>query len=699
MNIKKIIRPESVAVVGASEKKGFGHWSALQLLKSGNKVRVYFVHPKREEVLGVKCYKKLADLPEVVDCIVLATPRSVTNDLLREAGELGIGGAMVYASGYSEEHTEEGIRLENEMVKIAKQYDVCLLGPNCMGILNNVDKINILGMETVKDAFERKPDVAIVSHSGGLASLFMSRPGFPVGYLVSTGNGSVVALEELMEYLIEDQTIKVVAAYIEGIKKPHVFYRALKRAAEIRKPLVLLKAGRSTIGAASAASHTGNLAGSHKAFEALFEKYGVVVVHTLEEWICMSQMLATLDGNYPKVPGLASMNTAGGFGILSAEFAEEHGVSLPKPQDATREALKQYIPSFANPSNPLDFTTELIGDTERLVGILKAFDADPDIGAITITQDIQEVPTKIVGGMIEAFIEGRARGVTKPLFFNSLTERTRNIDLRKKLEDHGVVVLPSISVAYKCLKKLMDYAQYNAIEHDLIIPPPQGPHTSAYHTLSETDSKQALLQYGIPVPAQMIARSVRDIEQVQDIRFPWALKINSPDILHKSDAGCVKLNISNREEASRAFEQILENAKMQMLDARLDGVIVQEMARSGREMIVGISNDAQLGPMLLVGMGGIFVEVFQDAAMYPVPINKKEALDLLKKLKSYKLLEGYRGEPPCDIDALLDVMVKISWYAHEHRTEIREMDINPLFIYPRGEGVCAVDALIVKFQP
>jgi len=413
----------------------------------------------------------------------------------------------------------------------------------------------------------------------------------------------------------------------------------------------------------------------------------------------MSQMLATLNGNYPQVPGLASMNTAGGFGILSAEFAEEHGVSLPRPREITRQELKKFIPSFANPSNPLDFTTELIGDTERLVGILKAFDADPDIGAITITQDILEIPTKIVNGMIEAFIEGRARGVAKPLFFNCLTERTRNVDLRKKLEDHGVVVLPSISVAYKCLRKLMDYAQYDAFEHELIVPPPNAADQSASYALSETDSKQELRRYGIPVPAQMIASSVRDIEQLQNIRFPWVLKINSPDILHKSDIGCVKLNIPNRAEAAIAFEQILANAKTHMPDARLDGVMVQEMVRPGREMIVGVSNDAQLGPMLLVGMGGIFVEVFQDAAMYPAPINKKEALDLLKKLKSYKLLEGYRGELPCDIGALVDVMVKLSQYAHEHRTEIKEMDINPLFIYPRGEGVCAVDALIVKFQP
>ena len=253
-------------------------------------------------------------------------------------------------------------------------------------------------------------------------------------------------------------------------------------------------------------------------------------------------------------------------------------------------------------------------------------------------------------------------------------------------------------VAYSCIKKIMDFAAYRPKEHYLAVPKGKtaGGRREKY-ALSEADSKKELVKYGVRVPKQMLARSCQDVSKC-DIPFPWVMKIQSPNILHKTDLGCVKLNIEDISKAEEAYNEIIANAEKGMPEAVIEGVVIQEMAKKGLEFIVGVSNDSNMGPLVLVGMGGIFTEVFKDAAMWPAPINTKEAMDMLKSLKSYKLLQGYRGSEPADTEALEDVIVKVSNYAYENEDEIKEMDVNPVIVYPKGQGVCAVDALIVKYK-
>lgn len=697
MGLNGIMRPQSVALVGASEKKGFGYWTAYNLLQSKDHLRLYFIHPTREQVLGQPCYRTISDLPEVVDCVILATRRDTVPALLEEAGKKGIHSAMVYASGFAEEHTEAGRALEEQLKDVAARYGMDVLGPNCMGIINNVDKINTLGLETAGDCFQRKPYVGVVAQSGALANIFMKRAGYPVGYQITAGNSAVLAVEDFLEYLVEDDAIRVIAMYLEGIKKPEVFYRALKKAALARKPIVALKVGRSALGATSASSHTGNLAGSHRAFEAVFQKYGVLSVDTMEQLLSLSQALAAIHGNLPRSSGLASCNLSGGANILSADCAERYGLELPKLQPETLSELARYIPSYATPANPLDATTDLFGQTERIVGVLKALDSDPNVGAVTITQDIAAQATEIVRGMVEAVVEGRRRGVRKPVFFNCITEMDRSLEIRALLEENGVGLLPSMPEAYRCLRALMDFAAYDPAAHELeTLPAPAlGKGCAA---LSESGSKQALRACGVPVPGERLAVTEDDLAGI-DIPFPWAMKIQSPDILHKTDLGCVRLGVTGLEQACTAFREILVNAERGMPEARVEGVVVQEMAKPGLEFIVGVSNDPQLGPMVLAGMGGVFTELFQDAAMLPAPVNRDEALSMLHALKAWKLLQGYRGAPAADVEALADAIVKISRYARDNRDRLREMDVNPIFVYPVGEGVCAADALVVRAVP
>lgn len=694
MGLEGLMRPRSVALVGASEKKGFGYWTAYNLLQSRDRLRIYFIHPTRDRVLGQPCYRSVSQLPEVVDCVILATRRDTVPALLEEAGEKGVGSAMVYASGFAEEHTELGRALEEQVKAIAARYGMNVLGPNCMGMINNVDQINTLGLETAKDCFQRKPYVGVVAQSGALANIFMKRAGYPVGYQITAGNSAVLAVEDFLEYMVEDDTIRVIAMYLEGIKKPEVFYRALKKAALARKPIVALKVGRSALGAASASSHTGNLAGSHRAFEAVFEKYGVLSVDTMEQLLSLSQALAAIHGNLPRSSGLASCNLSGGANILSADCAERYGLELPKLQPETLTELARHIPSYATPANPLDATTDLFGQTDRIVGVLKALDADPGVGAITITQDIAAQATEIVRGMVEAVVESRRRGVRKPMFFNCITEMDRSLEVRALLEENGVGLLPSMPEAYQCLRSLMDFAVYDPAAHELETPPAPGL-GEGRAALSESESKRALRSCGVPVPEERLAVEEDDLAGIE-IPFPWAMKIQSPDILHKTDLGCVRLKVSDLEQARTAFREILANAKAGMPAARIEGVVVQEMAKPGLEFIVGVSNDPQLGPMVLAGMGGVFTELFQDAAMLPAPVNRGEALSMLRSLKAWKLLQGYRGGAAADVSALAEAIVNLSRYAHENRDSLREMDVNPIFVYPEGEGVCAADALIVR---
>lgn len=694
MGLEGLMRPRSVALVGASEKKGFGYWTAYNLLQSRDRLRIYFIHPTRAQVLGQPCYRSVSQLPEVVDCVILATRRDTVPALLEEAGEKGVGSAMVYASGFAEEHTETGRALEEQVKAIAARYGMNVLGPNCMGMINNVDQINTLGLETAKDCFQRKPYVGVVAQSGALANIFMKRAGYPVGYQITAGNSAVLAVEDFLEYMVEDDTIRVIAMYLEGIKKPEVFYRALKKAALARKPIVALKVGRSALGAASASSHTGNLAGSHRAFEAVFKKYGVLSVDTMEQLLSLSQALAAIHGNLPRGSGLASCNLSGGANILSADCAERYGLELPKLQPETLAELARHIPSYATPANPLDATTDLFGQTDRVVGVLKALDADPGVGAITITQDIAAQATEIVRGMVEAVVESRKRGVRKPMFFNCITEMDRSLEVRALLEENGVGLLPSMPEAYQCLRSLMDFAVYDPAAHELETPPAPGL-GEGRTALSESESKRALRSCGVPVPEERLAVEEDDLAGIE-IPFPWAMKIQSPDILHKTDLGCVRLKVPDLERARTAFREILDNAKSGMPAARIEGVVVQEMAKPGLEFIVGVSNDPQLGPMVLAGMGGVFTELFQDAAMLPAPVNQGEALAMLRSLKAWKLLQGYRGGAAADINALAETIVNISRYAHENRDSLREMDVNPIFVYPEGEGVCAADALIVR---
>lgn len=697
MNLNKLLKPTSVAVIGASEKEGFGGDVCRNILSYvEDRSHVYFIHPKRDSVFGVPCYKSISDVPENVDLMVICTSQKTVIPLLQEGAKKGVGGAVVFASGYGEVGTAEGKQNEAELIAAAKELDIAVMGPNCAGFVNYIDNVQAFAFISAKR--DRKGSVGVVSQSGQLCLSMMDDPGMRFSYNISAGNGKIVQMEDYMDFLVDDEDTKVVSIYIEGVKNADKFAAVLKKAAEKRKPVVILKAGRSAKGGAIAASHTGSLSGSDASFDAVLKKFGAIRVDDLEELIAMSLMLSTMK-RMPEKATFASMNLSGGETGICADVGSLNGIEYSDFTEETLKKLKEQLPSYASPNNPLDMTASLSYDADLYAGALRTVMDDPNIGMVligyTLLLEIADPCIHYMYKGIEKVVQEKG-GNCKPIAMIPFAENTRNPEYQEKLFQIGVPVLPPPVYAFKLLRHLADFIAYEPETKtlELAVGHPKSEETQA---LSEHESKQELKVYGVPVPDEVIVTSKEEAAQfAKNHPDPLVMKVESADILHKSDVGGVKLNVCGPEAAEKAYEEIMESVTAKRPDAHINGILTVPMLDAGVEIIIGVNNDPQFGPMIMVGMGGVFVEVFKDVALYPAPLKEEEALEMLKSLKSFKLLNGYRGTEKCDIKALCQTIVAISNYAQANKDVLKELDINPLFVYPEGKGVGVADALIVK---
>lgn len=699
MDLTKLLKPKSVAVIGASEKEGFGGDVCRNILTyMEDRSHVYFIHPKRDQVFGVPCYKSVTEVPESVDLMVICTSQKAVIPLLKEGAAKGCGGAVIFASGYGEVGTDEGRANEKELMETARELGIAVMGPNCAGFVNYVD--NVQAFAFISDKRDRKGSVGVVSQSGQLCLSLMDCPGMRFSYSISAGNGKIVQMEDYMDFLVEDENTKVVSVYIEGVKNADKFAAVLKKAADKRKPVVILKAGRSAKGGAIAASHTGSLSGSDASFDAVLKKFGAIRVDDLEELMAMSLMLSTLK-QMPKQATFASMNLSGGETGICADVGSLNGIEYPDFTKETLASLKEQLPSYASPNNPLDMTASLSYDADLYAGALRTVMDDPNIGMVligyTLLLEIADPAIHYMYQGIEKVVKEKGENC-KPIAMIPFAENTRNAEYQEKLFNIGVPVLPPTVYAFKILRHLADFISYTPENKSLSLAVGQKKSDETY-ALSEHDSKKELGAYGVPVPKEVIVTSAKEAaEFAKNTKEALVMKVESADILHKSDVGGVKLNIHGPEEAVQAYNEIMESVSSKRPDAKINGILTVPMLKSGVEMIIGVNNDPQFGPMVMVGMGGVFVELFKDVALYPAPISKAEALDMLRSLKSFKLLNGYRGGAKCDIDALCDTIVSIADFASANRDTLKELDINPLFVYPEGEGVGVADALVVKYK-
>lgn len=698
-DLNYLLRPRSIAIVGVTDKPGtYGLRSATNIVNSAIGEHVYYVNPKRDELLGRKCYHSISEIPEAIDCAVLCVPKKAVCSCIEEAGACGVKAAVVFASGFSEEQSSEGRALESELAAIAKKYDMAIGGPNTSGIVNKLDNISMfVGPANFKDE-PIKSGTAIVSQSGFISGNLNDVMRDYLAYAVGSGNGSITRLEDYIEFFLEDPRVNSIGIYLEGLKDAASFIRSLEKAHRAKKPVIILKSGQSEKGAKAAASHTGNLAGSFASFSAVFEKFGVISVNTLEEFVSTCKIFCVSGGRLPRTARIASINFSGGENTLCADLCERLGIQFAQYSAETIQAMQQYLPEFATAANPLDATTGLFSDAEKVKALLRVIEKDPDVGLITFGSEFslrkEFKDQTIISVMDELYKEG----FSLPVYVIPSFEGPRYKEFTDRLEANGVPFLSTGEIGYRSLKNVCDFIS----QMDLDISPAMALHpnkkSSVKKALSEYESKLKMKEYGIPVPGQQLVKSEGELDEaLATMAYPVVLKVSSPDILHKTEAGAVKLNVKSPEEAHMAYASIMANCKAYKADAVIEGIMVQEMAPSGLEMIVGISDDAQFGQMLLAGLGGISVELFKDVVLMPCPVTKDEALKSLTKLKAYKLLTGFRGSSKKDVDALAELMVKISIYAMENRETLAELDLNPVFVYDEGKGCCAVDALIAEY--
>ena len=698
MNLNKLLRPKKVAIVGASEKENLGGFAVRMMMEHGSSRYddFYLVNPGRDKVFDKECYHSLQEIPGDIDMVLVATPKHTVEEILRDAHSKGARGAVVLASGYGETGKAEDIEAERSLKALCQELDMALMGPNCAGYMNFVD--NMLAMGFLTTTREKPGKVGLVSQSGMICTLLLDSDKVDFSYVISCGNSKIVEVVDYIDFLVDDEDTKVIASYIEGISDAGKFIKVLEKAARKKKPVILLKVGRSPEGEKAAASHTGSLAGSDKSFEAIFDKFGVIRVDDLEDLAGVSNMFATLD-KLPAGSSVVSVNGSGGETGISSDVGFQYGLDYPKFSDETIGELEKALPDYATINNPLDTTATICYDTDIFAGSMKIIAGDPafDLVVVGITV-VDELTDLCVKHMSEGLAKYKAENPDgKPVIVVPAVESGRMRDYVDMLSEAGIPVMPPTYYAYKHIRILLDYVKWqkSLSKRTLEVALPENTQGKRV-PLSEHDSKEMLAEYGIPVPPEKIAKTADDaVAYAAEIGYPLVMKIESADILHKSDAGGVKLNVNSDSEVLENFRLIMENAKAYKPDAAINGILMQKMLPKGMEVIIGVNNDPVFGPMVLLGLGGVFVELFKDVALYPAPFGKDEAKVMIDSLKSSKMFYGYRGDAPKDVDALAETLVKISDFAVEKKDSLVELDINPLFVYEKGEGVAAVDGLIV----
>lgn len=693
MELNKLLKPKSLAIIGATEKDGFGGDTTRNLFKfTKNTDRVYLVNPSRDTVFGHKCYHSLDEIDDVIDLVVICTPQKTVLPILKQASLKGCKAAIAFASGYGEVG-KEGKILENELIEKCKEYDIALMGPNCAGFANYIDDIFLFAFQT--EERERKGTIGMISQSGQICLSAMDLPGMNFSYVISSGNSANVKVEDYIEFLVDDHDTKVVTAYVEGVTNPKTLIRAFDKAAKIKKPIIILKTGRSAKSQELASSHTGSLSGSDAAFRAMLRKYGVIEADDLQELYGMANIFATLS-ELPKGDRFVFMNCSGGEAGVAADLADRYNIKLADLTEETRVKLQEMLPYYATVNNPLDMTAQLGYDTERLCIAFRTLFMDSNVDCIsiayTITEEIYDTTVNYIAEAISIVSKDENK---KPIFWVPFVEHTRHKENSEKLKQAGCPLLPSGMYGFKLLNKLNNFItfEFENMESSL----PDVKFAKETTTYSEYDSMKFLEDNNINISAQELAATESEVVVVANrIGYPVVLKINSQDILHKSDVGGVILNLKSDDEVKNAFNTIINNAKTKCPNARINGVLVKPMLKSGIEFIVGVNNDAQFGPMIMVGLGGVFVEIFKDVQLAPVPLNRKLAEEMLSKLKGYKLLTGYRGGKICNISALIDFIVAISEVAANNKHAIKELDINPLFVTENGVEIA--DALLIKYN-
>lgn len=692
LNLNKLLKPRTVAIVGASEKAGFGGDTTRNYLKfSKNLDNVYFVNPGRDTIFGYPAYHTLAEIPVDVDLVILCTPQKTILSLLEQAAEKNCGGAVIFASGYGEVGPE-GKKLQEELVEKANSLGIAVMGPNCAGFANFID--GIFAFAFLVEERDRSGNIGMVSQSGQIVLGGLDSRTMGFSHVISSGNSCNVKVEDYLDFLVEDEDTKVVAAYMEGITKPAQLIETFRKAARKKKPIIVLKTGKSAKSQQLAASHTGSLSGADKVLRAVFRRYGVIEAGDLNELMGLATAFSWL-AKMPEGDRCVFMNVSGGEAGVMADLSEEYGIPLAEYKPETKAYLETLVPDYGSVNNPFDMTAGIGYNTPVMVNAMEAISKDENVDVICIAYTITpEVWDDTITHMVEAAAIARQNPDMKPVLWLPFIEHTRDKESAENLRKAGVPLLPTGRYGCEALKKILTFATTEFEDREPAIP--EGEKKTA-KGLSEYESLVYLAENGVPIPPQAVAATADEAaEAAKKLGYPLSVKIHSRDIQHKSDVGGVKLNIRDEAALRQAFAEIMESCSKKAPGARLSGVLLKPMLKPGVEMIIGVNNDKDFGPMIMIGMGGVFVELFQDVQLAPAPLSQKQAMKMIQSLKSYPLLNGYRGSAKCDVEALSDLLVKISEMAAKGKDTVKELDINPVFV--TEDGVAVADALLIPYE-
>ena len=709
-DLSPLMNPRSVAIVGASQRSDAlpnreprGNRVIRNLKNFGFPGRIVAINPKYTEVMDCLCYPELGAVPEPVDCVVLAVPNRHVPGLLESAADAGVRAAVVFAAGFGEtgpEGKERQARLES----LSRERGFLICGPNCYGMLNVYGKAPLFA-STIPAGFLPGP-VALVSQSGGLsttiANALMINRRVGLSHIVSCGNQSGASFEEYFNYFVEDENTRVVAAFVEGFKQPDKLLAVAKKAAARNKPLIILKGGRSEVSKRAAATHSGSLAGAAEVVDAAFRQGGIVAVRSLNELIDAISVFSceTFMQRYKGGRRIGVLSGSGGECTLVSDAAAGAGLEVPELTETTKSQLQASVADFGNMNNPLDGTGAMYDDDKIFPRLLQGLIDDANIDVVTINLEANDPRPKELksGNRFSAVIEKVAAASPKPIVcFSSIVGGPVDPDILLPLRAIGVPLMEGAECATATIRNLAEYYEFknnqtkeasDAVPSDAAIKLPSGilPARTAFSLFEK---------FGIPVaPSALVQSADEAAVAAERIGFPVALKIESSAIAHKSDVGGVALKLGSANEVCDAFARMLSEVGRRAPDAMIDGVVVQRMAGEGVEMILGIKRDPLFGPTVLCGLGGVLVEVLKDVAIGIPPLTRTQALDMIRRLRGFAILQGVRGKPAADIDALADAIVALSQLALALGDDLLGLDINPLIVYPKSQGAVAVDALV-----